>query len=233
VSDDAAGIDHPGSGGPLRAVVVDDQEVFGPGTRQVLETTQDIVVVGEADSWDAALGLIDQHRPDVALVDIQLAGRDGIDLARQLSADHPATRVVILSAYDDDAFIRRAFEAGVAGYLLKTMPRDDLINAVRAVGLGTIVLDPAVSTRLAGAHESTEIPGVPRLTLREQQVVTLVAEGLSNKAIANRLGVSTRTVEGHVNHVFTKLAMESRTELVRYVLTNGLPTPPPTTRPER
>jgi DNA-binding NarL/FixJ family response regulator len=208
---------------PLRVVVVDDHEVLRAGTRQVLETTEDIVVVGEADTWDAALTVIDECRPDVALVDIQLSGRNGIDLARQLSADHPATRVVILSAHDDDAFVRRAFEAGVAGYLLKTMPRDELINAVRAVGMGTTVLDPAVSARLAGANSLTEVAGAPRLTLREQEVVALVADGLSNKAIAIRLGVSTRTVEGHVNHVFTKLDLESRTELVRYVLTNGLP----------
>jgi DNA-binding NarL/FixJ family response regulator len=216
-------IEDKGSNGPLRVVVIDDHEVLRAGTRQVLETTEDIVVVGEADTWDSALDVIDRHRPDVALVDIQLSGRNGIDLARQLSNDHPSTRVVILSAHDDDAFVRRAFEAGVAGYLLKTMPRDELINAVRAVGMGTTVLDPALSSRLAGANSLTEPTGGPRLTLREQEVVTLVADGLSNKAIAIRLGVSTRTVEGHVNHVFTKLDLESRTELVRYVLTNGLP----------
>jgi DNA-binding NarL/FixJ family response regulator len=218
------GIGDKGSDGPLRVVVIDDHEVLRAGTRQVLETTPDIVVVGEAESCDAALALIDLQRPDVALVDIQLSGRNGIDLARQLLVDHPETRVVILSAYDDDAFIRRAFEAGVAGYLLKTMPRDELINAIRAVGMGTTVLDPAVSARLAGANSLIEVAGAPRLTLREQEVVALVADGLSNKAIAIRLGVSTRTVEGHVNHVFTKLDLESRTELVRYVLTNGLPT---------
>jgi DNA-binding NarL/FixJ family response regulator len=208
---------------PLRVVVIDDHEVLRAGTKQVLETTDDIVVVGEADSWETALTVIEQHRPDVALVDIQLAGRNGIDLARELMADHSDTRLVILSAYDDDAFIRRAFEAGVAGYLLKTMPRNELINAIRAVGMGTTVLDPAVSARLAGANTLVEVAGAPRLTLREQEVVALVADGLSNKAIAIRLGVSTRTVEGHVNHVFTKLDLESRTELVRYVLTNGLP----------
>jgi DNA-binding NarL/FixJ family response regulator len=224
VSGARGGFEDQGSGGALRVVVIDDHEVLRAGTRQVLETTEDIVVVGEADTWDEALAVIDRQRPDVALVDIQLSGRNGIDLARQLSADHPGTRVVILSAHDDDAFVRRAFEAGVAGYLLKTMPRDELINAVRAVGMGTTVLDPAVSARLAGANTLTEVAGAPRLTLREQEVVALVADGLSNKAIAIRLGVSTRTVEGHVNHVFTKLDLESRTELVRYVLTNGLPT---------
>jgi DNA-binding NarL/FixJ family response regulator len=208
-------------------VVIDDHEVLRAGTRQVLETTDDIVVVGEAGTWDAALAVIGERRPDLALVDIQLSGRDGLDLARELAADHPETKVVILSAYDDDGFIRRAFEAGVAGYLLKTMPRAELINAVRAVGTGTIVFDPAVSTRLAGANSLTDGAGAPRLTLREQEVVALVADGLSNKAIAVRLGVSTRTVEGHINHVFTKLDLESRTELVRYVLTNG----PLTTEP--
>jgi DNA-binding NarL/FixJ family response regulator len=206
--------------------VIDDHEVLRAGTKQVLETTDDIVVVGEADSWETALAVIEEHRPDVALVDIQLAGRNGIDLARELKGDHADTRLVILSAYDDDAFIRRAFEAGVAGYLLKTMPRNELINAIRAVGMGTTVLDPAVSARLAGANTLVEVAGAPRLTLREQEVVALVADGLSNKAIAIRLGVSTRTVEGHVNHVFTKLDLESRTELVRYVLTNGLPPAP-------
>src|SRR5580692_9726468 len=223
MSGEEGGLENKPSPGPLRVVVVDDHEVLRAGTRQVLETTDDIVVVGEADTWEAALAVIDRLRPDVALVDIQLSGRNGIDLARQLSADHPGTRVVILSAHDDDAFVRRAFEAGVAGYLLKTMPRDELINAVRAVGMGTTVLDPAVSARLAGANTLLEVAGAPRLTMREQEVVALVADGLSNKAIAIRLGVSTRTVEGHVNHVFTKLDLESRTELVRYVLTNGLP----------
>ena len=220
-----------GSVGPLRVVVVDDHEVLRAGTRQVLETTDDIAVVGEAGTWEAAMEVVDLHRPDVALVDIQLAGHNGIDLARQLSADHPQTWWRSWSAHDDDAFVRRAFEAGVAGYLLKTMPREELINAVRAVGMGTTVLDPAVSSRLAGANTLNEVAGVPRLTLREQEVVSLVADGLSNKAIAIRLGVSTRTVEGHVNHVFTKLDLESRTELVRYVLTNGLPSGP--TPPER
>jgi DNA-binding NarL/FixJ family response regulator len=215
-----------GGDGSLRVVVIDDHEVLRAGTKQVLETTDDIVVVGEADSFDTALAVIEQHRPDIALVDIQLGGRNGIDLARQLMTDHSDTRLVILSAYDDDSFIRRAFEAGVAGYLLKTMPRKELINAIRAVGMGTTVLDPAVSARLAGANTLVEVAGAPRLTLREQEVVALVADGLSNKAIAIRLGVSTRTVEGHVNHVFTKLDLESRTELVRYVLTNGLPPAP-------
>jgi DNA-binding NarL/FixJ family response regulator len=209
---------------PLSVVVVDDHEVLRAGTRQVLETAGDLTVVGEAGSWDDALEVVGRLRPDIALIDVRLPGRNGIDLARRLLSDQPGTRVVMLSAYDDVEFVRRALEAGVSGYLLKTLERDELINAVRAVGNGTTVLDPAVSSRLSATPPATE-SGVrpPPFTQREQEVVALVADGLSNKAIAARLGVSTRTVEGHINHIFTKLGVESRTELVRFVLTNPSP----------
>jgi DNA-binding NarL/FixJ family response regulator len=215
-----SGIAREGPRAPLRVVLVDDHEVLRTGTKQVLETTEDIVVVGEAGTWDGALAVVDEVHPDVALMDIRLPGRNGIELARRLITEHPETRVVILSAYDDADFVRSAFDAGVAGYLLKTLQREELINALRAVGQGTTVLDPAVSARLGARPAPAVTVANPPFTQREQEVVDLVAEGLSNKAIAARLGVSTRTVEGHVNHVFTKLGVESRTELVRYVLTN-------------
>jgi DNA-binding NarL/FixJ family response regulator len=199
--------------GVLRVLIVDDHEVLRTGTRQVLEASEDIVVVGEADDGKAALAMIDGLDPNVVLIDIRLPDRSGIDVARQLTLTHPGIRVVILSAYDDDEFVRAALEAGATGYLLKTMARDELVAAVRAAAQGTTVLDPILSPRLAGAHR------------REREAVELVAEGLSNKAIAARLGVSVRTVEGHLNHVFTKLGVESRTELVRHVLTQGLISP--------
>ena len=208
--------------GALRVLIVDDHEVLRAGTRQVLEASGDIVVVGEADDARAALAMIEELAPNVVLIDIRLPDRSGIDVARQLTLTHPGVRVVILSAYDDDDFVRAALEVGATGYLLKTMPRDELVAAVRAAAQGTTVLDPALSPRLAGAHSSFGPSNGPRLTWREREAVELVAEGLSNKAIAARLGVSVRTVEGHLNHVFTKLGVESRTELVRFVLTQGL-----------
>jgi DNA-binding NarL/FixJ family response regulator len=209
--------------GPLRVLIVDDHEVLRAGTRQVLETSGDIVVVGEADDANAAIAVIDELCPEVVLIDVRLPGGSGIDVARQLAVTHPDVRVVILSAYDDDELVRAALEVGVTGYLLKTMPRDELVSAVRAAGRGTTVLDPVLLPRLAAARRSSSTDGRPRLTWRERETVELVAEGLSNKAIAARLGVSVRTVEGHLNHVFTKLGVESRTELVRFMLTSGLP----------
>jgi len=133
--------------------------------------------------------------------------------------------VVILSAYDDDSSVRGALEAGVAGYLLKTLPRTELIRAIRAAGLGLTVLDPAVSARWESVRRSREVAAAARLTMREWQIVALVGEGRSNKAIADHLVVSVRTVEGHLNHVFAKVGVEGRTELVRFALTDGLASP--------
>lgn len=222
VSNDPLGAGSGQSDGILRVMIVDDHEVLRTGTRQVLESSEGIVVVGEADDGNSALAMIDELNPNVVLIDIRLPDRSGIDVARQLIVKAPGVRVVILSAYDDDEFVRAALEAGVTGYLLKTMPRDELVAAVRAAAQGTTVLDPVLSPRLAGAHSSWGPGNGPRLTWRERETVELVAEGLSNKAIAARLSVSVRTVEGHLNHVFTKLGVESRTELVRFVLTQGL-----------
>ncbi len=225
VGDGVVGADAGRDDGVLRILIVDDHEVLRTGTRQVLEASEDIVVVGEADDGNAALAMIDDLMPNVVLIDIRLPDRSGIDVTRHLTLTHPGVRVVILSAYDDDEFVRAALEAGATGYLLKTMARDELVAAVRAAAQGTTVLDPILSPRLAGAHSSFGPSTGPRLTWREREAVELVAEGLSNKAIAARLGVSVRTVEGHLNHVFTKLGVESRTELVRHVLTQGLISP--------
>ena len=222
MSGGAAGGDSGQLEGPLRVLIVDDHEVLRAGTRQVLEAFDDIVVVGEADDGTAAIAMIDGADPNVVLVDVRLPDQSGIEVARRLTLTHPDVRVVILSAFDDDAFVRAALDAGATGYLLKTMPREELVGAVRAAGQGTTVLDPALSSRLAGGHGARNANSGPRLTWRERETVELVAEGLSNKAIAARLGVSARTVEGHLNHVFVKLGVESRTELVRFVLTNGL-----------
>ena len=227
VGDVAVGANAGRDEGILRVLIVDDHEVLRTGTRQVLEASSDIVVVGEADDGKAALAMIDDLDPNVVLIDIRLPDRSGIDVARHMTMTHPGIRVVILSAYDDDEFVRAALEAGATGYLLKTMARDELVAAVRAAAQGTTVLDPILSPRLAGAHSTWGPSAGPRLTWRERETVELVTEGLSNKAIAARLGVSVRTVEGHLNHVFTKLGVESRTELVRHVLTQGLVSPAP------
>ncbi len=213
------------STGPFRVLIVDDHELQRVGTRQVLETTDDIVVVAEAANGEAAVATAAEVRPDIVLVDIRLPDRSGIDVARELAVHHRTTRVVILSAYDDDRLVRGALEAGAVGYLLKTMPRQELIGAVRAAGRGGTVLDPSVSERWNQVSRSPNVATSTLLARRERQIVALVGEGLSNKAIATHLSLSVRTVEGHMNHVFAKLGFETRTELVRFSLTSGISYP--------
>lgn len=199
-------------------VVADDHAVLRAGTRQILEAAGDIVVVGEAADGDETLAACAALRPAVALVDIRMPGPNGIEVARRLADEVPAVAVVILSAYDDDAYVRAALSAGVAGYLLKTTPAAELVQAVRSAAAGTTVLDPGITRRLVTGEVAADEP----LTWRERQVVALVAEGLPNKTVARRLGISARTVEGHLNHVFAKLGVATRTELARYALDHGL-----------
>ena len=207
---------------PRRVVVVDDHELLRAGTRRILDDSVGFSVVGEAGDRDAALRVIADADPDVVLVDIRLPTVNGIDLAREIVVDHPDMTVLILSAYDDENYVRAAMAAGVSGYLLKTMPSDELIHSIVAACEGTWLATP----RPTGSGEKAGKPhpsrSVPPLTTREQEVVRLVARGMTNKAIARQLGISPRTVEGHLNHVFEKLETSSRTELVHYALANSL-----------
>ncbi len=211
----------PRAGTGLQVVVADDHALLRAGTRQILEEAGDITVVGEAAAGDEALARCLELEPDVALLDIRMPVMNGVEVARRLAERCPSVAVVVLSAYDDDEYVRAALGCGVAGYLLKTTPAGELVQAVRSAAAGTTVLDPAISRRLAAGPE---VAG-DGLTWRERQVVLLVAEGLSNKAVASRLGISTRTVEGHLNHAFAKLGVASRTELVRRVLAGGIGSP--------
>jgi DNA-binding NarL/FixJ family response regulator len=205
-----------------RVVVVDDHELLRAGTRRILDEATGFTVVGEADDGDAALDVIAHAKPDVVLVDIRLPSVNGIDLARQIVEEYPGATVLILSAYDDEHYVRAALAAGVAGYLLKTTPSDELVRSIRAACDGFALMDTVPSGRGEKEPALDRLPGGARLTAREQEVVRLVARGRSNKSIAHQLGISPRTVEGHLNHVFEKVGSTSRTELVHYALANGL-----------
>jgi DNA-binding NarL/FixJ family response regulator len=208
-------------GPPWRVVVVDDHELLRTGTRRILEDAMDFTVVGEAADGDAALRIIGETNPQVVLVDIKLPSINGIDLARQIGTDFPGLTVLILTAYDDENYVRAAIGAGVAGFLLKTMPSDELIRTIREAceGTGHFALGRVPGGTSDGARDRD---ASPRLTAREHEVVRLVARGMSNKAIARQLEISPRTVEGHLNHVFDKLGTTSRTELVHYALAGSL-----------
>jgi len=206
------------SPGPvLRTVIVDDHELLRAGTRGILDGAEGFEVVGEASDADEARDVVEDFDPDLVITDIRMPTSNGIDLARQLVDAHPGLHVVILSAYDDEHYVRAAMAAGVSGYLLKTLPSHELVAALRDACAA-----PTRSTLPRGRGEkdlADHHPGVDeRLTARESEVVQLVARGMSNKAIANQLGISPRTVEGHLNHVFDKLGILSRTELVHFAL---------------
>ena len=206
-----------------RVVVVDDHELLRAGTRRILEDARDFTVVGEAEDGENALVVVDQLHPDVVLVDIRLPTMNGIDLARRIASTHPDVIVIILSAYDDENYVRAALAAGVSGYLLKTMPSRELVSAITEACRGVTVLDPSVSDRMVGGTTAkADDPPTSPLTAREQVVLRLVTQGLANKAIGQRLGISPRTVEGHLNHLFEKLGATSRTELVHVAMTTGL-----------
>lgn len=194
----------------IRVLVVDDHALHRDGTRHILEDYEDLEVVGDAETGEAALALVNQLQPDVVLLDIRLPGMNGIETARRISEHHPDVRVLMVSAYDDDEYVRGAFEAGAVGYLSKTAPGRELVEAVRAVAAGATVLQQTLMQPLL----TRNVDRSRRLTDRELAVLQLLAEGLHNKQVARRLGISARTVERHCDSVYGKLGVGSRTEAV-------------------
>lgn len=206
---------------PIRVVIVEDHTLLREGTRQILEQWQDIEVVGEAGRGDEAVALIDRLEPDVVLLDMRLPGMNGIEITRAVTSKHKAIRLLLLSAYDDEEYVAEALNAGAAGYLLKTTPGAKLVEAVRAVHSGATVLQDELSHKLAMRAMHPESSG-PRLSERELSVLRLTARGMSSKEIAGTLRISQRTVEGHLNNIYSKLGVNSRTEAVVQAAARGL-----------
>ena len=197
----------------IQVVVVDDHALHRDGIRQILGQQPDIQVAGEAESAELALVLVNQLHPSVVLMDIRLPGMNGIDATRRIRRDHPGTRVLVVSAYDDEEYIRGALEAGASGHLSKAAPGRQLIEAVRAVAAGGTVIEPAVLNHLLAGTSGAPLPAA-QLTERELAVLELLAHGLHNKQVATRLGISRRTVERHCDNIYDKLGVGSRTEAV-------------------
>ena len=195
---------------PIALVIADDHTLVRDGIRQFLEQEPDLCVVGEAATGDEALALCARLQPDVVLLDLRLPGRSGIRVLAELRERCPRTRFVILSAFDDEEYVVAALEAGAAGYLLKTIRAPDLVAMVRRAHAGELVFPPTLATRIAACHRRQQ----RRLSVREADVLGLLALGLPNKLIARRLGISGRTVENHLRRVFDKLGVGSRTEAV-------------------
>lgn len=216
----ALGGETAGERAVIRIVIVEDHALVREGTAQLLDAIPDLHVVGECGTAEEGAELVDRLAPDVTLVDVSLPGASGLVLARDLAGRRSITRVLVVSAYDDQAFVAQALEMGVGGYLLKTASGRDLVEAVRLVAAGAFVLDGALSSRLrrrrAGVAPGHHDPDA--LTPREAEVLELVTQGRSNKQIASELSLGLRTVESHVSSLLAKLGVASRTEAVAFAL---------------
>jgi len=200
-------------------VIADDHPVVRDGLRGMTASQPDLEVVGEAASGAETLALVPRVRPDVVLLDLRMPTLDGVATIRALRERHPEVRVLVLTTFDTDSDVVSAIQAGATGYLLKDVPRAELFRAVRAAVRGETVLSPTVAGRLAGRLRS---PARPALTQRELQVLTLVARGASNRAIAASLHVSEATVKTHLLHASGKLGVSRRTAAVTAALEQNL-----------
>ena len=210
----------------IRILIADDHAVVREGTRQFLEREDDLEVVGEAADGEEAIRLVGSLSPDVAIMDISMPNIDGIEATRQIKAKYPKVAVLILSAYDDDQFVFSLLEAGAAGYLLKSVRGNELVNAIREVSAGESVLHPTIARKVLNrftniTSETQKQKTQNILTEREIEVLQLATQGSSNQEIADSLFLSLRTVQSHLNHIFNKLQVSSRTEAVVRALKEG------------
>ncbi len=213
---------------PVRLVVVDDQELFRGGLRMLLGLTDDIEVVGEAGDSEAAAALVAATAPDVVLLDVRMPGRSGIEACRTISAAAPHSRIIMLTASDEEADLYDAVKSGASGYLLKDSSIDEVAMAIRLVAEGQSLISPSMATKLLGEFKQmsrTDRPAVPvpRLTERELEVLRLVAQGLNNREIGSQLFISQNTVKNHVRNVLEKLQLHSRIDAVMYAVRERLP----------
>jgi len=210
----------------ISIVIADDHAVVRQGTRSLLEREKDLEVVGEAGDGEEAVEVINQLKPDVAIIDIAMPKLSGVEVTRQIKPHCPSTAVLILTAYDDDEYVFALLEAGAAGYLLKDADSREVVEAVRAVHAGESVLHPVIARKVISCFRSPafkvgeEKPAVD-LSDREMEVLKLAARGMSNKDIASQLFISMRTVQGHLSKVFDKLGVGSRTEAVFHAVKRG------------
>ena len=207
---------------PIRVILADDHPLVRQGIRLFLEEADDVVVVAEATDGSEAVRLVEEHLPDVAVLDIQMPGLSGIEATRQIKARFPQVRVLILTAYDEEPYVLALLQAGASGYLLKSADADELVRAVRAVHRGESALSPQAAARVVRQIQSKQaFAQVETLTSRETEVLRLAAQGLTNIAIGHELGISARTVQGHLANIYGKLEVQSRTEAVTEALRRG------------
>lgn len=211
----------------IRLLLADDQALVRGGLRLIVDAEPDMEVVGEAADGREAVELAVAVEPDIALMDIRMPGLDGIEATRQLLAEVPETRVVILTTFDLDDYIVDAFRAGASGFLLKTVPPQQLVAAVRTIMEGDALLAPASTRRLIEqvARPPAVAPALDELTVREHDVLRLLARGLTNAEIASELVVEPSTIKSHVASILSKLDLRDRVHAVVFAYENGIVQP--------
>lgn len=210
----------------MKVVICDDQAIIRDGLEMLLNLEKDIEVVGIAQDGAECVELTEHHHPDLVLIDLKMPGMNGIEATRQIRARYPATSVLVLTTYDDDEWVFDAIRAGAAGYLLKDTPREEVIKAVRGTVEGKSFIDPSVAGKLLGqvAGHQTQPSSLitDKMTARETEVLRLLARGLTNAEIAERLHLSEGTVRNHVSAVFAKLGAADRTQAAVIAIQHGL-----------
>jgi DNA-binding NarL/FixJ family response regulator len=209
---------------PTRITLCDDHPIVLAGLRNLLTAESDFVIVGEATNGMAALKLIQEVHPDVAILDDSMPELNGIAAARQLATDCPSVKILILTFHEDRAHLKQALGAGVAGYALKRSAAEHLVHAIRAVLAGGLYVDPAVASRMfeTSTGQRTTLPeAMPQLTDREVEALKLTAQGFTNKEAGRQLGIGEKSVETYKARGMEKLALKTRAELVRYAAGQG------------
>ncbi len=204
---------------PIRVLLVDDQRLMREGLRTLLELEQGLEVAGEAENGQAAIQLVESLQPDVVLMDIRMPGMDGVEATRRLMLRWPEIKVIILTTFDDDAYIFEGLRAGALGYLLKDVSGKELTEAIRKVARGGALIEPSVArkvlaefNRLAPQPAPAVTPLPEALTAHEEEIIHWIAKGFTNKEIASRLNLTEGTVKNYVTTVFQKLGVQDRTQ---------------------
>ena len=201
----------------IRVLIVDDQALFREALHTLLSIPPDIEVVGEAGDGQEALRLVEQQRPDVVLMDLQMPVMDGVAATRRIQAEHPATHVIVLTTFDDDDYVFEGLRAGAIGYLLKDVSGEKLVEAIRSAARGETFLQPSIAAKVVAEFARHSSPHasqalIESLTNREVDILRLLSEGLNNREIADQLVITEGTVKNHVTNILGKLGVRDRTQ---------------------
>ena len=207
----------------ITVLIVDDHSVVRQGLRTFLDLHDDIQVVGEASGGAEAIEMAERLAPDIVLMDLVMPGMDGIEATRQIRAHYPGTKVIALTSFLEDELVFPALDAGVSGYLMKDLTPPELAQAIRTVHQGKADLHPEVARKLLDEFQAQrEVSPIPDLTQREVEVLALIAKGLTNREIAERLVITQKTVKAHVSSILGKLNLSDRTQAAIFAIKQGL-----------